>query len=152
MNTRHLGENGGVWRLRDVTAQPWAAVKREREIDCLIATPHWSHAPAEQDRELARRLAAEGFDLIAGHHPHVLQTLEWFGPAVCLYSSGTLCGPDMPLSWPMRLSGVLESASWPTALRGAASPLRARSKIKPHSSWLALIPTASSLPNTRCPA
>jgi poly-gamma-glutamate synthesis protein (capsule biosynthesis protein) len=112
MNTRILAEDEGVWRLPDVEARPWAAIKREQGIDCLIATPHWGHefrhAPTAQDRELARRLAAEGFDLIAGHHPHVLQTIEWFGPTVCLYSSGTLCGPAMPLTWPMRLSGVLE--------------------------------------------
>jgi poly-gamma-glutamate synthesis protein (capsule biosynthesis protein) len=61
-------------------------------------------------RVRARGLAEDGFGVIAGHHPHVVQPLELVDGAVCLYSGGNVVGPAIPLSWPCRLFVALEVA------------------------------------------
>ncbi|UOK59857.1 CapA family protein [Bacillus sp. OVS6] len=33
--------------------------------------------PNEEQQELAKFLADQGVDLVIGHHPHVLQPMEW---------------------------------------------------------------------------
>jgi poly-gamma-glutamate synthesis protein (capsule biosynthesis protein) len=77
-----------------------------------VGCPHWGfefrHFPEPATRRLAHCLAAVGFDLLVGHHPHVVQPLELAAGCLCLYSAGNLLGPAIPLSWPMRLGVALE--------------------------------------------
>jgi poly-gamma-glutamate synthesis protein (capsule biosynthesis protein) len=102
----------GPIRGGDIANQDWPALKARLGLDGLIAAPHWDrefhHFPAPATRRLARSLAAGGFDVVAGHHPHVLQPLELIGDVPCLYSLGNLCGPSIPLTWPMRLTAAFE--------------------------------------------
>lgn len=53
---------------------------------------HWDvqkkHYPTEATRKLAHRLVDAGADLIVGHHPHVLQGVEFRGDAAIFYSLG----------------------------------------------------------------
>jgi len=62
------------------------------DADVRIISLHWglemSSYPTPEDRELARRIAAAGADLILGHHPHVIQGVERFGRAHVVYSMG----------------------------------------------------------------
>ncbi len=48
--------------------------------DVIILSLHWGHEferyPAHYQRELARRLAQAGVDVIFGHHSHVIQPIE----------------------------------------------------------------------------
>ena len=54
-------------------------------------------------------MATAGMGLLVGHHPHVLQPIEWLGDAICLYSVGNLNGPtSLLLRWPSRLMGIFE--------------------------------------------
>lgn len=63
-----------------------------------IVSIHWGSegetAPNERQRQLAQRLASAGADLIVGHHPHVLQPVEWVWgagrgrPTLVAYSLG----------------------------------------------------------------
>jgi poly-gamma-glutamate synthesis protein (capsule biosynthesis protein) len=65
--------------------------------DILAVSMHWGEeyrqtAAKEQER-LARFLAAQGVDLILGHHPHVLEPYEYLdrpggGRTLCFYSLG----------------------------------------------------------------
>jgi poly-gamma-glutamate synthesis protein (capsule biosynthesis protein) len=48
--------------------------------------------------------------VIAGHHPHVVQPLELFDRGLCLYSGGNVVGPAIALAWPCRLFVALEAA------------------------------------------
>lgn len=54
---------------------------REKGADLVAIYMHWGweywHTPNDQQRDLARRLAEAGADLILGSHPHVIQPLEW---------------------------------------------------------------------------
>ncbi len=60
--------------------------------DVRIISLHWglemSGYPTPEDRELARRIAEAGADLIVGHHPHVIQGVERFGRTPVVYSMG----------------------------------------------------------------
>lgn len=49
--------------------------------DVLAVSMHWGNEyqlfPNDEQKSLAKMLANEGVDLIIGHHPHVLQPMEW---------------------------------------------------------------------------
>jgi poly-gamma-glutamate synthesis protein (capsule biosynthesis protein) len=62
----------------------------------VVVSVHWGMeyqgAPSERQKNLARDLAEAGADIIWGHHPHVLQPVEWIettrGNTIVLYSLG----------------------------------------------------------------
>jgi len=62
------------------------------DVDVRIISLHWglemSSYPTPEDRQLARRIAGAGADLILGHHPHVIQGVERFGRTHVVYSMG----------------------------------------------------------------
>ena len=62
------------------------------DADVRIISLHWglemSSYPTPEDRQLARRIAGTGADLILGHHPHVIQGVERFGRTHVVYSMG----------------------------------------------------------------
>lgn len=51
------------------------------EVDVLMVNMHWGteyeRLPNEEQKELAAFLADEEVDVVIGHHPHVLQPMEW---------------------------------------------------------------------------
>ena len=53
---------------------------KAQQADIIMAIPHWGieyqHRHNAQQGEMARWLAAQGVDLIVGHHPHVVQDYE----------------------------------------------------------------------------
>jgi hypothetical protein len=64
------------------------------EADLVIATLHdgleYSDVPPATTRARFRFLAENGADIVVGHHPHVLQGLEWYGHVPIAYSLGDL--------------------------------------------------------------
>lgn len=82
------------------------------EADLLCAIPHWDwefrHRPRPETRALARRLTEQGFGLVVGHHAHVVQPAERFGPALAVYGLGDFLGTAFARQpWPGRISAVL---------------------------------------------
>ena len=68
-----------------------------RNADFVIVSVHWgeegSFTPSDLQREYAQIMADNGADVILGHHPHVLQPIEWLEGAdghktLCAYSLG----------------------------------------------------------------
>jgi len=66
-------------------------------VDFLIVSMHWGyeyvHSPNAEQRELAAFMADLNVDLIIGHHPHVLQPMEFLprsdgGETLVVYSLG----------------------------------------------------------------
>jgi poly-gamma-glutamate capsule biosynthesis protein CapA/YwtB (metallophosphatase superfamily) len=49
--------------------------------DLIVVSIHWGNeleaVPNARQRQLAMELATAGADIIVGHHPHVLQPIEW---------------------------------------------------------------------------
>jgi poly-gamma-glutamate synthesis protein (capsule biosynthesis protein) len=71
------------------------AIRRARKrSDFVVASLHASNEyvplPRERARRFARALLVSGADLVFGHHPHVLQGVEWIGDKPILYSLGNL--------------------------------------------------------------
>lgn len=73
-------------------------IHRAKEVaDVIIMSAHWGNEyqriPTSQQKELAQFLVNEGVDIIFGHHPHVLQPIEWLADekgrkALVVYSLG----------------------------------------------------------------
>jgi poly-gamma-glutamate capsule biosynthesis protein CapA/YwtB (metallophosphatase superfamily) len=63
-----------------------------READFVVATLHdgleYSDVPPEKTRNRFRYLAEHGADIVVGHHPHVLQGVEWREGVPIAYSLG----------------------------------------------------------------
>jgi poly-gamma-glutamate synthesis protein (capsule biosynthesis protein) len=101
------------WTSEDVAAADWARVRCDFGLDLLVGFPHWDlefrHFPQPETRAFASRLVEGGFDLVVGHHPHVVQPMERIGDALVLYS----CGNAVPNSfcagsWPAGLGVLLD--------------------------------------------
>ena len=65
--------------------------------DFVIVSVHWgdegSFSPSDEQKRYADIMAKNGADVIIGHHPHVLQPVEWLegidgGKTLCAYSLG----------------------------------------------------------------
>jgi poly-gamma-glutamate capsule biosynthesis protein CapA/YwtB (metallophosphatase superfamily) len=60
-------------------------------VDVCVVLVHWGRNYRRQtrtQRELAAILRAAGADLVVGHHPHVVQQIEWRAGTPVLYSLG----------------------------------------------------------------
>lgn len=65
--------------------------------DMVLVNVHWGNeyttTPVEGQRSLAKKMAAWGADVIIGHHPHVIEPVEWIENddgtrTLCAYSLG----------------------------------------------------------------
>lgn len=68
---------------------------KQKEPDAYVACYlHWGieyqDLPSSQQRKIARELIDAGADAIIGHHPHVVQTIEFYKGKPILYSLGNL--------------------------------------------------------------
>jgi poly-gamma-glutamate capsule biosynthesis protein CapA/YwtB (metallophosphatase superfamily) len=76
------------------------------EADIVIASFHWgkeyASQPAAEQKALARLAVDAGTDLVLGHHPHVLQGIEFYKHGVIAYSLGNFV-------FDQRLPGTQES-------------------------------------------
>ncbi len=72
--------------------------KKARELaDCVIVSIHWgsedAFKPNAEQKRKAQIMIDNGVDVIIGHHPHVLQPMEWHerpdgGKTLVMYSLG----------------------------------------------------------------
>jgi Bacterial capsule synthesis protein PGA_cap len=78
--------------LHEFSAMRQALKTARAGADIVIATLHagleYSDVPPSETRAYFRFLAENGADLVVGHHPHVLQGLEWIGNVPVAYSLG----------------------------------------------------------------
>ena len=88
-----------------------ARIEEAREkFDVVVVNVHWgveyTFKPTEYQREFAQKLSDWGADIIIGHHPHVIQPVEWVertdgsGKTLVVYSLGNFIstqemGPTM---------------------------------------------------------
>ena len=70
-------------------------------VDLVIVMLHWGREfyeyPSPSQIRLAHGLVDAGADLIAGHHPHVIQPVEQYNGSVIAYSLGHLFMPPFRL-------------------------------------------------------
>jgi poly-gamma-glutamate capsule biosynthesis protein CapA/YwtB (metallophosphatase superfamily) len=86
--TTKVHEQSISWFAFDDTLRPLEIenlrikLKSQRSgTDLIIVSVHWGSeydtVPNARQRQLAMELATAGADIIIGHHPHVLQPIEW---------------------------------------------------------------------------
>ena len=68
-------------RASDETLLQQKIMKAREVADFVIVNAHWgneyTHEPTTEQRELAKKLASWGADVIIGTHPHVIQPVEY---------------------------------------------------------------------------
>ena len=105
--------------LRAIVARVRAVSSR---TDAVIVLPHWgdqyTSRPLPVQREVARRLAAAGADVVAGGHPHWVQGAEMVGDSFVAYSLGNYVF-DMDFSQPTMEGIVLDLTFWDGELMAA---------------------------------
>lgn len=82
-----------------------AEIHRAKEVsDVVVMSIHWGNEyqrfPDDIQQDLAHFLVNEGVDIIFGHHPHVLQPMEWIQAddgrqAFVIYSLGNFLSGQM---------------------------------------------------------
>ncbi len=84
--------------------------------DLVLVSVHWGSeyqaGPTPHQQEMAQALVDSGADIIWGHHPHVLQRMEWLNSAVdghaglVMYSMGNLLSDQWMLPDALRTALV----------------------------------------------
>lgn len=104
--------------------------KLRHMVDVVIVTVHWgkeyTHKPTIEQRSLARAAVDAGADLVLGHHPHVLQGIEFYKQGVIAYSLGNFVFDlNIPKTWEtmvleftLSTAGVLDMTIVPTYIFG----------------------------------
>ena len=82
------------------------------EADLVIVSFHWGneyvHYPTDYQKAWGRTALAAGADLVIGHHPHVLQGIEFGDDAIIAYSLGNFVFDQVTYS--RRQSLILQAA------------------------------------------
>ena len=85
-------QRSGLASAYDEGAAVRAVRAAARRTERVVVSVHWgrelSPCPNGVQRRLGRRLVAAGADVVAGHHPHVLQGVERRGRALVAHSLG----------------------------------------------------------------
>jgi poly-gamma-glutamate synthesis protein (capsule biosynthesis protein) len=97
---------GTAWLVeRDVISDIQTA-KAQGGADLVFVYLHWGEEltdePTPEQTRLARRFLDAGADAILGSHPHVTQTIEWYGGRPIVYSLGNFVFdyfPHDPAVW-----------------------------------------------------
>jgi len=89
-------------------------VYAKENADYIIVSVHWGEentfVPNEEQKNFALFLSERGVDVILGHHPHVIQPIEWLerpdgGRTLCVYSLGNFMA-EMAYDYHM-LGGII---------------------------------------------
>ena len=107
----------GIYRKKDyfVNIYDPEIVKKDIEkvrdqVDVLLVSMHWgneyTHVPSSSQKSIATYLASLGVDIIIGHHPHVVQPIEYINNTLVIYSLGNIISAQVGIE---RLTGLLVS-------------------------------------------
>ncbi|WP_394190802.1 CapA family protein [Paenisporosarcina quisquiliarum] len=87
--------------------------KAKESSDVVVVSMHWGNEyeslPSTSQLELARELSTMGVDIIIGHHPHVLQPMDWIerpdgSKTFIMYSLGNFLSGQIGLD--RRIGGI----------------------------------------------
>jgi len=84
-------------KLDGVASQITSDISKLKDAgaDVIVAVFHWgierNSCPDQYQVELAHQAIDEGADLVIGHHPHVLQGIEYYKDKAVAYSLGNFC-------------------------------------------------------------
>lgn len=71
------------------------------KVDVIIVSMHWGvedkNKPNDRQRSIAKYLSSLGVDIILGHHPHVVQPVEYIDNTIVVYSLGNFISNQLVL-------------------------------------------------------
>ena len=80
------------------------------KTDLLLVSMHfgveYSHVPNSRQKEIAEFLASLGVDIVIGHHPHVVQPIEFIDKTMVIYSLGNFISAQRGIN---KLTGLMAS-------------------------------------------
>lgn len=80
----------GEYNLCDYSKYP--LFKRKEKNEFWVVSLHWgdeySETPKLEQQKYARMLIDKGVNVVMGHHPHVVQPIEFYQEGIILYSLG----------------------------------------------------------------
>lgn len=83
----------------DLEKMTAAIIAAKEQADLIIVSLHagdeYTASPNEEQRDFARAAIEAGADLVIGHHPHVVQTLEKYQDKYIFYSLGNFVFDQM---------------------------------------------------------
>lgn len=83
----------------DKAKQDIDAVKSQ--VDVIIVSMHWgeeyTNTPTESQKQIAEYLSGLGVNLIIGSHPHVVQSVEYIGDTLVIYSLGNFISNQLSI-------------------------------------------------------
>ena len=86
-----LDEYGGI--APEVTKR--IKVLKKKDCDIIIAVFHWGYeyktCPDQDQVNLGHQAIDEGADLVVGHHPHIIEGIEYYKGKPIAYSLGNFC-------------------------------------------------------------
>lgn len=91
VSVNEVGQGAGV----ETYLKEGIAKLREDGADLVLACCHWGiereYYPEDYQKSLGKKCIDWGYDLVIGHHPHVLQGIEEYQGKFILYSLGNFC-------------------------------------------------------------
>ena len=82
------------------------------KVDLLMVAMHWgeeyTHTPTEEQERIANYLASLNVDIIIGHHPHVIQPVDFIGNTMVIYSLGNFVASQYGVE---KLTGLVMSVN-----------------------------------------
>ncbi len=82
------------------------------KVDLLIVSMHWGEeykSVTEIQINQAKYLSSLGVDIIIGHHPHVIQPVEWIDKTLVLYSLGNFLSSQYQTDYYNKVVGLMSS-------------------------------------------
>lgn len=80
------------------------------KVDLLMVSMHfgdeYSHTPSNEQRKIANYLSNLGVDIVIGHHPHVVQPIEFINDTLVVYSLGNFISAQRGIE---KLTGLMVS-------------------------------------------
>jgi putative cell wall-binding protein len=127
--------SAGLASAYDVAAAERAVRAAAAQGDLVVVAIHWgvelAECPNAVQHDLARRLTAAGADVVAGHHPHILQGVQRIGGSLVHHSLGNFVwyhnrAPSRFTGvWTVELDGrgAVRDAFAPAEIDGVGRPL-----------------------------
>lgn len=86
-----LGFDDTIFKIDSAPVGEYIKNLKER-VDFVIVSVHWgveyNHTPIQRQKDLAHMFIDSGADIVLGHHPHVIQTMEIYNNKPIFYSLG----------------------------------------------------------------
>ena len=71
------------------------------QVDVIIVSMHWgredTNTPTESQKQIAEYLSSLGVNIVIGHHPHVVQPVEYVNNTLVIYSLGNFISNQLSI-------------------------------------------------------